>query len=396
VPGASLADQRAVPLADQLDDALATAVAAVRRNVDRFAAGYPDDATVDGVYPVRPASSHAPQGANHGWTTGFWPGMLWTAWHLTGDDVFSSAALALVPDFLDRVERRVDVDMHDLGFVYVPSCVAAWQEAGDARARDGAVEAAELLMKRLVEPAGIFQAWGDLADPAHQGRTIIDSLLNMPLLYWASAQTGDGSFADAAAGHARQLRDRIVRPDGSTFHTYWWDPVTGEPVRGGTAQGRADVTPWARGQAWGVYGFALNHRHTGDPTLLAASRRCADYLLERLPADEVPFWDLSFTDGDDEERDSSAAAIAVCGLLELAEALDGDAGRPYEAAAHEILSSLATGYAPGPGSGSDALLLHGVYSKPAGHGVDEGNLWGDYFYLEALGRVARPGWRGYW
>jgi unsaturated chondroitin disaccharide hydrolase len=212
--------------------------------------------------------------------------------------------------------------------------------------------------------------------------------MNTPLLFWAGSVTGSPHYAEAARRHSEQLRDHILRPDGTTYHTYYWDPETGEPLRGETEQGSADESCWARGQAWGIYGFALNHRYTGDESFRVAARRCADYFLDHLPADRVAYWDLVFTDGSGEHRDSSAAAIAVCGLLELG-------GDRYRAAAGRILGSLIERYA-GRRPDSDALLLHGVYDKPKGIGVDEGNLWGDYFYLEALTRVTRPGWTNHW
>ena len=131
---------------------------------------------------------------------------------------------------------------------------------------------------------------GDLSDPQQQGRAIIDSLLNLPLLYSASDTTGDPRYATAALRHAQQLATHIVRDDDSTFHTFYWDLVTGEPVRGRTDQGYADDSCWARGQAWGIYGFILNYRASGDPVFLTTARRCADYFLARLPDDHVPYW----------------------------------------------------------------------------------------------------------
>jgi unsaturated chondroitin disaccharide hydrolase len=250
--------------------------------------------------------------------------------------------------------------------------------------------AADHLMTRFVEPAGIVQAWGAMGDPKQRGRTIIDSLMNMPLLYWASDVTGDDRYAAAAVRHTEQLARNLIRPDNSTFHTFYWDVETGEPLRGGTEQGHLDASCWARGQAWGIYGFAVAHRHTGRPEFLAAAQSCADHFLSRLPADHIPVWDLEFTPTDGEERDSSAAAIAVCGLAELAPHADR-----YRQASTDILHALVAGYtAAGPAPA--ALLLHGVYDKPKNVGVDEGTLWGDYFYLEALHRRRHPNWRPYW
>jgi unsaturated chondroitin disaccharide hydrolase len=294
------------------------------------------------------------------------------------------------------VNEGQDLDTHDLGFLYSLSCVAAWRLTGDEDARRAALAAADHLMTRFLEPAGIVQAWGDLSDPRQAGRTIIDSLMNMPLLTWASEQTGDERYADAVRRHTLQLRDHIVRPDDSTFHTFYWDVETGEPLRGATEQGAHDDSCWARGQAWGVYGFALNFRATGDERFLDASRRCAAYFLAHLPADDVPYWDLVYTDGSDAPRDSSAAAIAVSGLRELAIAEDDpEAAARATEAADRILASLIENYTPADDV-SDALLLHGVYNLPGDHGVDEGTLWGDYFYLEALMRTVDPEWRLYW
>ncbi|MEU5675273.1 glucuronyl hydrolase, partial [Micromonospora sp. NPDC047753] len=167
---------------------------------------------------------------------------------------------------------------------------------------------------------------------------------------------------------------------------------------GETEQGHADHSCWARGQAWGIYGFSLNHRHIGDPALLAAARTCADRFLADLPDDHVAYWDLEFGDGSGQERDSSAAAIAACGLVELADGLGDDTASAdrYRKAAAEILRSLIAHYSTGGHPASNALILHGVYDKPKSVGVDEGTLWGDYFYLEALARATIPGWTSPW
>lgn len=378
--------------------ASAAALRTLDTNITTFGDRYPADTTVRNTYPLRPARDGLPEGSNVGWTTSFWPGMLWLAHHLTGDETYLRVAASHVDSFANRVRHGIDIDTHDLGFLYTLSCVSAWRWTGDGNARGAALTAADHLLTRVLEPAGIIQAWGDLHDPRQRGRTIIDSLMNTPLLFWASQASGDPRYAETARRHARQLRDHILRPDGTTFHTFYWDPGTGEPLRGATEQGSADDSCWARGQAWGIYGFALNYVHTGDESLLRAARRCADYFLAHLPADHVAYWDLVFSDGSGEERDSSAAAIAATGLVELARHLPGDdpRGADYRAAAARILHSLIRGYSAATHPRSNALLLHGVYDKPKGIAVNEGTLWGDYFYLEALTRANRPDWTSPW
>lgn len=380
-----------------VDRALGDAVEVVRRGIRAFGAAYPDDTTVDGRYPLRPAVPGFAEGANRGWTTSFWPGMQWIAWELTGDDAFRAAALGHLDDFARRLDEGDDLDTHDLGFLYTLSAVAPARLLGDERARTTALRAADVLMTRFLDTAGILQAWGDLRDPRQRGRTIIDSLMNMPLLTWAAEQTGDERKSAAVARHVEQLRRHIVRPDASTFHTFYWDAETGTPLRGATEQGAFDDSCWARGQAWGVYGFSLSYRVSADPAQLEAARACAGYFLSHLPDDLVPYWDLVYTDGADAPRDSSAGAIAVCGLLELA-AVETDEERAahWRDRALALLDALIARCTPATPDAADTVLLHGVYDLPKGVGVDEGTLWGDYFFLEALARASRPGWRPYW
>ncbi|MDR2723261.1 MAG: glycoside hydrolase family 88 protein [Cellulomonadaceae bacterium] len=384
-------------MSDVLKKALADAIDTTRRNIPAFADRYPDDTTVNNWYPPRPARDGFPQGANEGWTTSFIPGCQWLAWEMTGDNAFRQAAQAHAKDFARRVHKGEGLATHDLGFLYTLSSVTPWRLTGSQEDKNAALAAADALMVRFLEPAGIIQAWGDLVDPAERGRTIIDSLMNMPLLTWASQQTGDQKYADAVRRHTAQLAQHIIRADNTTFHTFWWDPSTGEPLKGTTAQGYADDSCWARGQAWGIYGFALNYEATGNPDLLVAARRCADYFLAHLPADGVPFWDLVFNDGDDQPRDSSSAAIAACGLHQLASLeTDPRLADRYRAAGQAMIEAV-TAYSPqGEGVESDALLLHSVYNLNKNEGVDEGSLWGDYFYMEALVRHLNPRWKRYW
>ena len=390
-------DARPHPDAEAAGAAVAAALRTVDANIAEFGDRYPGDTTVQDRYRLRPPTGGLSEGANVGWTTSFWPGMLWLAYELTGDEAYLRAGAAHVRNFTDRVERRIDLDTHDLGFLYTLGCVVPWRRTGDETARRAALAAADHLLTRVLEPAGIIQAWGDLQDPRQRGRTIIDSLMNTPLLFWASQTSGEPRYAATARRHAVQLRDHILRPDDTTFHTFYWDPQTGEPLRGETEQGNSHDSCWARGQAWGIYGFTLNYRYTGDASLLDAARRCADYFLAHLPIDHVAYWDLEFSDGSGEERDSSAAAIAASGLVELAGELGADprAGR-YRTAADRILGSLIDRYSTAGHPESNALILHGVYDKPKGVGVDEGTLWGDYFYLEALTRAVRPDWKSHW
>lgn len=380
-----------------LDQAIQFAVSKVDENLAPFMDVYPGDTTFHNRYVPRRGYGGQPDGANIGWTPGFWPGMIWLAYELTGAERFKKAGEHHVHSFLRRIEQRIDVEIHDLGFMYSPTCISAWMLTGNPAARRAALLAAEYLMTRFWQAPGIFQAWGGLDDPNERGRTIIDSLMNMPLLYWASEQTGEARFKATAHRHACQVRDHFIRPDRTTFHTYYFDVETGAGLRGRTAQGARDDSCWARGQAWGIYGFALNYRHTRDVSLLHTACSLADVFLAKLPADKVAYWDLIFNDGSGEERDSSASSITACGLMELAGWLGAaPQAQTYRAAALEMLASLAKHYTSQGQPASNALLLHGVGNKPGGAGVDEANLWGDFYYLEALTRLKLPNWNLYW
>ncbi|HKM97432.1 MAG TPA: glycoside hydrolase family 88 protein [Buttiauxella sp.] len=371
----------------KLDSALKSVTQKLDKNMIALGDKFPNEACEGGKWK--------PTG-NVEWTTSFWTGQLWLAWELTGDDKYRQAAERYLPSFAERVDKRIDTATHDLGFLYTLSCVNAWRLTGNETARQTALQAANVLMERYNSVARIIQAWGDLNDPEQQGRMIIDCNMNLPLLYWASQQTGDARYAQAATAHAQQAAKYIVRPDASTFHTFYMDVKTGEPRFGNTHQGFSDSSCWSRGQAWGIYGFLLTYLYTGDTSMVDLTRSLAHYFINRLPEDDVCHWDLALL-GTDAVRDSSAAAIAACGLLELVKALPvlDEHRAHYEEMALRIIESLTDNYLARDDEACDGLLKHSVYHMASGKGVDECCSWGDYFYLEALTRV-RQAWSLYW
>jgi unsaturated chondroitin disaccharide hydrolase len=382
--------------------AIETAIKKVDRNLDKFTEHFPASSTISNVYPfnthgnTRDANPNNKKGVNIGWTTGFWTGIIGLIYEQTGDDRYLKAIETQVNSFKNRIDNKIDCNTHDLGFLYSLSCVAAYKLTGNEEAKCAAVEAANLLMTRYVEVAGILQAWGDMNDPNERGRMIIDCLMNLPLLYWASEVTGERRYKDAAYNHALKALDYIVREDGTTYHTYFFDTITGKPKYGKTLQGHSDDSCWARGQAWGIYGFALSYLYTKDSRFLEMGKILANYFLNRCPEDLVVYWDLDFVDGSKEPKDSSSSAIAVCGLLELVKHLSDEGEKQYYSnAAIKIVKSLFDHYSTRNDEVSNALLLHGVYFRKHNHGVDEANLWGDYFYLEALTRLTNK-WNPYW
>ena len=376
--------------------AVASALQKLDTNLGTLGDRFPHDFTFQNVYPPRRPMNGYSEGGNFGWTTGFWTGMLWLAHELTQDARFREVGERQVKSFHDRIRYRRDCDTHDLGFLYSLSCVADWKLTGHELARQAALEAADYLMTRFLDGPGIFQAWGSMLDPLEHGRTIIDSIMNMPLLYWASAVSGDPCYGNAAHRHARQLSTHLVRSDNTTSHTLYFDE-TGATRSERTMQGVSDHSCWARGQAWAIYGFAINYAYTRDNIFLQTACRLADYFLTHLSADGGVKWDLVFDPGSEQEVDSSASAIAVCGLLELAKWLtESEEKTRYSTAAARTLALLFDNYSSREASNSNALLLHGVTSIPENLGIDEASLWGDYFYLEGLIRLTKRDWAPYW
>lgn len=375
---------------DEVSAAIDVVVAQVVRNLPTFTYSSQNHSSTNNFYPAV---------ANDQWTSGFWPGSIWLAYEVTGDKVFRYAAQIQVQSFLHRIENRIATDHHDMGFLYSPSCVAAWKLVGDNDGRKAALLAADQLLERFQEKGQFIQAWGPMGEPGNY-RHIIDCLLNLPLLYWASEESGDPVYREKALAHAHTTLANSIRPDHSTYHTFYMDPVTGAPVRGRTAQGYRDDSAWARGQAWAIAGMAVCYRYEPNRTYLEIFENLLAYYLNRLPADLVPYWDLTFVDGD-EPRDSSSAAIVACGLLEMAGLINGARADELRALARRMLGSLWRDYAVRDPAVSNGLLLHGTYSKKSpfnscrGEGVDECVAWGDYYYFEGLTRLARV-WTPYW
>jgi len=375
----------------EISRALDIAVEQVRRNLAQFTHTCQNHTSVNNFYPTC---------ENDQWTTGFWPGMIWLAYEHTKDEAFVASGNVLIDSFLHRIENKIAVDHHDMGFLYTPACVAPYNLTGNEDARKAAILAADQLLSRFQRPGDFLQAWGSMDTPQNY-RYIIDCLMNLPLLYWSSDQTGDETYREIALLHATTTLRYSIREDGSTFHTVFMDRKTGEMIRGETCQGYSDDSFWARGQAWAIYGTAINYRHTGDPAFIDAFQRTLPFYLSKLPDDLIPYWDMIFTSGTEEPRDSSSASIVACGLLEMAEHVEETEAATYQSMAKKMMKSLVGNYSATDPAVSNGLVLHATYSKKSPYntctpeGVDECASWGDYFYMEALMRLHKK-WNSYW
>ena len=216
-------------------------------------------------------------------------------------------------------------------------------------------------------------------------------MLNIPLLFWAAETTGEEKYRNMAVSHLKATVSNAIRDDFTTHHTFYFDKETGRPLRGETHQGYSDDSCWARGQSWGIYGTALGYSYTKDESIIPIFNGLVDCFLSKLPEDKVPYWDMIFTNGD-EPRDTSAASITLCGILEMNKHVPNER---YMQAAEEILNSLIDKYMTDKIT-STGLLTDGMYARMRGD-RPECNIWGDYYFMEALVRIVSGGeWKKYW
>jgi unsaturated chondroitin disaccharide hydrolase len=317
------------------------------------------------------------------WTAGFFPGQLWLLYEYTGNPALRAAAEAWTADMASQATAT---HTHDLGFMILSSLGHAHRITGDPVARDAVVTAAASLSTRFDPDVGATRSW-DFG--SWQFPVVIDNTMNLELLFRGASWTLDPAetltWSGQALSHATVTDLQHVRADDTTYHLVDFDPSTGEVLSRETVQGAGDESTWARGQGWGLYGFTVAYREAGEGWLLTTAARLADAFIARLPADGVPYWDFDAPAIPDEPRDSSAAAIAASGLLELSTLVDDPAlARGYRDAAEHILSSLMSEAYLSDGIASSGLLLHGTGNRPAGVEVDVSLIYGDYYFVEAL------------
>lgn len=361
------------PLAESL---IQTALKRVTRNSQLFGDQFPNYSHTT-EYGLNP---------NNNWVAGFWPGMLWLAYAHTQDDRLRDCAINLLPSFERRLDENIHIN-HDMGFLFMLSARAQFGLAHDQAAADLTLRAADVLLGRFRQKGQYIQAWGPVGEERRGGQMIMDTMMNLPLLFWASQHTGDGRYREAALAHAKTMARYNIRPDGSTYHTYFFDQATGAPLRGETHQGAADESLWARGQAWGICGYAMAAESVGQLAadrsfFIETARRLAQKFMAELPDDAVPPWDFWLPDGWPNHRDSSAGSIALVGMLRLAQA-DPDNSPEYVAYAQRLFNGLVE-HCWDSRPEAQGLLLHGASHVPKGLWMDSYLIYGDFFMLEAL------------
>lgn len=320
----------------------------------------------------------------HDWCSGFFPGSLWQMYAYTHDDFWRQQAISNT--WLIE-ESKWHKGTHDLGFMMNNSFGKAYQLTGERSYKDVVLQSARTLITRYSSKVKSIRSWDHNRDK-WKYPVIIDNLMNLEMLFWATQETGDSIFWKIAVNHANTTMKNHFRPDYSSFHVVDYDPETGEVRARQTAQGYADDSFWSRGQAWGLYGYTMCYRFTKNPAYLQQARHIADFFfgLPNLPEDLIPYWDMKAPGIPNVPRDASAGAIMASALYELCGYVSTEDSKRYRAIADKIVDSLNQHYRAESGTTYGFLLFHSTGHHPAGSEIDVPLNYADYYYLEALTR----------
>lgn len=317
------------------------------------------------------------------WTSGFYPGTLLYLYEETKDQtLYDEAARTLT--LLEKEKNNTTT--HDLGFMMYCSFGNANRIAPKPEYKDILLTSARSLSSRFNPKVGCIKSWDS---KPNEFLVIVDNMMNLELLFWATRVSGDSSFYNLAVTHANTTMKNHYRPDYSSWHVINYNPETGAVIQKRTAQGAADESAWARGQAWGFYGYVVMYRETKDRKYLDMANNIAAFLLNHpnLPADKIPYWDYNAPGIPNALRDASAGSIIASGLLELSRYVDQQKAKQYVSTAETMIRTLSTDqYKAAPGSNGGFILLHGVGNMPAGTEIDTPLTYGDYYFVEAMKR----------
>lgn len=319
------------------------------------------------------------------WCSGFFPGSLWYLGELTGNQDWSRRAA----DYTETLDSAQYLTWHhDVGFIIGSSYLNGYRLGKKEQYAPVVVNAAKSLATRFRPGAGVIQSWNvDKGWQSERGwacPVIIDNMMNLEIMFEATRLTGDSTFYYIAVSHANTTMAHHFRPDFSCYHVVDYDPATGDVRHRQTAQGYADESSWARGQAWALYGYTMCYRYTGDPNYIYQAIKVCDMIFNTpsMPDDLVPYWDYNAPNIPSEPRDASAAACTASALYELSTYLPG---RGYKELADKVVASLSSpAYRAATGENNHFLLMHSVGSIPHGHEIDVPINYADYYYLEAL------------
>jgi len=312
------------------------------------------------------------------WTSGFFPGLLWYMYEYTKDEQFRTAA----ERFTEGLERlQFYPRTHDLGFMVFNSYGHGYRLHPNDKYKQIILQTAQTLTSRYNPVVGCIKSWDNRR---WEYPVIVDNMMNLELLFWASKNGGTKECYDIAVSHANKTIQNHFREDWGTFHVVSYDTTNGNVRVKNTHQGYADHTTWARGQAWAVYGYTMTYRFTKDKRYLEVARKAADYFLKHLSCDHVPYWDFQAPGIPVEPRDASASAIVASALFELSGYVEKNQRDHYLRLAKDILKALCEKPYISTATNSSGILNHATGSKPGGTEIDVSLIYGDYYFVEAL------------
>ncbi|WP_026309714.1 glycoside hydrolase family 88 protein [Niabella aurantiaca] len=320
------------------------------------------------------------------WTSGFYPGTLWLIYKATKDpEILTEAKKRLVQE----APMQYYTGNHDIGFMIFCSFGNAYAITKDPHYKEVILTAAETATKRYRQGMKAIQSWNK--SKKFNAPVIIDNMMNLELLEWASRNGGSKLLAEIAENHANTTLKNHFRPDGSSYHAVDYDTATGAVLKKVTHQGYADESAWARGQAWALYGYTMMYRFTKKPEYLAQAHKIAAFILDHpnLPEDKVPYWDFNAPDIPNAPRDVSAAAVMASALLELAQYSNPKQKASYRTSAATMIRSMATTYRSQPGGSKGFILTRSVGNLPGRSEVNVSLSYADYYFMEALDRYKR-------
>jgi hypothetical protein len=320
------------------------------------------------------------------WTSGFFPGTLWYIYENSGD----STVLDYARLYTARVEReQYTTDNHDVGFMLYCSFGNGLRLTGDGGYEKVLITGARSLATRYEPRIGLIRSW-DHNTENWQYPVIIDNMMNLELMLWAADYSGDEAFRRIALSHADKTMAHHFRSDFSSYHVVSYDTIRGKPHLKQTHQGYSDDSAWSRGQAWGLYGYTMLYRKTGDTRYLKQSEHIADFLLSHpnMPDDCIPYWDFDAPEIPHAPRDASAAAVMASALVELSGYVASGKGKRYMSVAEKQIRTLASPeYTASAGENGNFILMHGTGAYPLGSERDVPLTYADYYYVEALTKL---------
>jgi hypothetical protein len=322
------------------------------------------------------------------WCSGFYPGTLLYLYHETGNKEMLTEANRIMAVL---AKEQYNTTTHDLGFMMYCSFGNAEKFEPKPEYKQILINSAKSLCSRFDPKIGCIKSW-DSNKPEYL--VIIDNMMNLELLFWATRTTGDSSFYKIAVTHANTTLKNHFRANYSSYHVINYNPQTGEVQQKRTAQGYSDESAWARGQAWGLYGYTVMYRETRDKKYLDQANHIANFILTNpnLPKDKIPYWDYDAPNIPNALRDASAAAVMASAFLELCRYTDKKDGQQYFTTAETIIRNLsAAPYKAAPGTNGGFILQHSVGHFPAGTEVDVPLTYADYYFIEALNRYKNFG-----